>query len=227
MALMSTSDRPVRWLPTLVFCALVTALGVHFTAVSDRPAGKPFSYVPPATFQPISVPANLNADNSVDRVWVEPTAVSKLDPRISLSHAPQEAQIDDASLGVIAQGMPALYEKSHGTWTEERHVAHLRPDGARVGLIVGDLTTTDELHVKTMQLIFPDDTGTSIVTASFDQVSSQRLVPDLEKSLDVADGVKKLGKKPDNNVYYTYFIGALIFAVVAQLALARVRRSRS
>ncbi|MEO7109888.1 MAG: hypothetical protein ABI183_05580 [Polyangiaceae bacterium] len=226
-AVSSKGERPVRWLPTLVFCALVTALGARFTAVSEVPAGKPFSYVPPATFKPISIPANLNADNSVNRIWVEPTAMSKLDPRISLSHAPQEAQIDDMSLGGIAQGMPALYEKSNGTWTEERHVAHLRPDGARVGLIVGDLRTTDELHLKTMQLIFPDDTGTSIVTASFDRVSSQRLVPEIEKSLDTADGVKKLGKKPKDNMYYAYFIGALIFAILAQLAFSRLRRSKS
>jgi hypothetical protein len=217
----------VRWLPTLAFCALVTAVGVQFSTISTVPAGKPFSYVPPSTFQPISVPANLNADNSVDRVWVEPTAVSKIDPRITLSHTPQLAQIDDAALGAIASGMPALYEKSHGTWTEERHVAHLRPDGARVGLIVGDLITADESHLKTVQMIFPDDTGTSIATASFDQVSSQRLVPELEKSLDVADGVTKLGKKPENNVYFAWFLGALIFSLAAQALFFRRSKSKS
>lgn len=222
------ASRPglLRFLPTLVFCAVVTAIGVQFSTISDVPAGKPFSYVPPSTFNPISLPAAMNADNSVEHVWIEPTVVSKLEPRITLSHAPQQAEIDNAALGVIAAGMPELYEKSHGQWTEERHVVHLRPDGARVGLIVGDLLTSEETHVKTMQMIFPDDTGTSIATASFDQVSAQRLVPDLEKSLDVATGVKKLGKKPENNVYFAYFLGSLIFAVAAQAIFKTLRKQK-
>jgi hypothetical protein len=224
---MASRSGLLRFLPTLAFCAVVTAIGGEFRTISDVPAGKPFSYVPPDTFHPISLPANLNADDSVERLWVEPTAVSKLDPRITLSHTTQVPQVDEGTLRIIVSGMPALYEKSHGTWTEERHVVHVRPDGARVGLIVGDLVTADEVHLMTMQMIFPDDTGTSIATASFDQVSSERLVPQLEKSLDVADGVKKLGKKPENNVYIAWFFGALIFAVGAQAIFRSLRKSKS
>jgi hypothetical protein len=223
---MASRSGPLRFLPTLVFCGVVTAVGGQIRTIFDVPAGKPFSYVPPSTFKPIAMPASMNADKSVEALWIEPTVVSKLEPRITLSHAPEQAEISDGALGIIASGIPALYEKSHGQWTEERHVVHLRPDGARVGLIVGDLLTADQAHVKTMQMIFPDDTGTSIATASFDQVSAPRLVPDLEKSLDAADGVKKLGKKPENSVYLTYFFGSLIFAIAAQ-AIFNTLRSRT
>lgn len=224
---MSSRSGLGRWLLILAFCAAVTAIGVQVSTISDVPANKPFSYVPPQTFHPISMPANLNADDSVERLWVEPTTVSKLDPRITLSHTEQRPPIDDGALETMASGMPALYEKSHGTWTEDRHVVHVRPDGARVGLIVGDLVTVDAAHVKTVQMIFPDDAGTSIVTASFDFVSAERLVPEFEKSLDVADGVKKLGKKPKNTVYYAYFFGALIFALGAQAIFRARRKSKS
>ena len=98
---------------------------------------------------------------------------------------------------------------------------HLRPDGAKVGLIVGDLTTAGEAHLKTMQMIFPDDTGTSIATASFDFVSAQRLVPEFEKSLDAAEGVKRLGKKPKNWLYFAYFLGAALFVIALQFIAAR------
>ncbi|MEO8877166.1 MAG: hypothetical protein ABI461_16350, partial [Polyangiaceae bacterium] len=159
----------VRFAPTLVFAAVISAVAGHFSGISEVPAGKAFTYTPPTGFAPITLPATINADKSVDRVWAEPSQVSKLDPRVTLSHTPQQAQIEDAALGTIADGMPAMYEKS-GTWTEERAISHVRPDGAKVGLIVGNLVTTDDSHLKTMQMIFPDDTGTSIATASFDGV---------------------------------------------------------
>jgi hypothetical protein len=215
-----------RFLPTLAFCAAMTAVGVHFSTIPDVPAGKPFSYVPPSTFNPISLPANLDPANAVERVWVEPTAVSKINPRITLTHSPQETPLDGFSLAPIADGMPALYAKSGGQWTEERHIVHVRPDERRVGIIVGDLVSADQSHLKTVQMIFPDDTGTSIVTASFDQVSAQRLVPELEASMDAADGLKKPGKKAENNVYFAWFFGSLIFAVIAQILFnARKRTS--
>jgi hypothetical protein len=75
--------------------------------------------------------------------------------------------------------------------------------------------------LKTMQMVFPDDTGASIATASFDFVSSQRLVPEFEKSLDDATGVKKLGKKPENWLYFAYFFGAALFAIAAQFIASR------
>jgi len=222
------SPRPVaiHWLSTILFAGVISGIAGHFSAVSDVSAGHPFSYAPPDGFSAIAPPAaaaaaNVNADTSVDRVWVEPSMATQLAPRVTLSHTAQQAQMDDASLGAIANGMPAIYEKSHGAWIEERHVVHVRPDGAKVGLIVGNLVTAAGGHLRTMQMVFPDDTGTSIATASFDVVSAPRLVPAFEKSLDTADGIKKFGKKADNWVYIAWFGGATIFALFLQLLVAR------
>jgi hypothetical protein len=218
---MAKTTSPVRWVPTLAFSAVVAILAAHFSGVPEVPANKPFSYVPPTGFNPATLPNNVNADNGVDRIWVEPTAASTIAPRVTLSHTPQEASVDSIALGTIADGMPALYDKSHGRWVEERHVAHVRPDGARVGLIVGNLTIADNAPFKTMQMVFPDDTGTSIATASFNSISAPRLVPEFEKSLDDAIGVKKLGKKPENWMYFAYFFGAALFVIALQFVAAR------
>jgi hypothetical protein len=218
---MVKSSSSVRWVPTLAFSALVAILGVHFSGEPEVPAGQPFTYVPPQGFNPVTLPANVNADNGVDKIWAEATAVSRIAPRVTLSHTTQETVLDGVALAPLADGLPALYAKSHGQWTEERHIVHVRPDGKRAGLIVGDLTTADDAHLKTMQMIFPDDTGTSIATASFDQVSAARLVPEFEKSLDDAMGLKKPGKKPENWLYFAYFFGATSFLIALQWIAAR------
>lgn len=210
----------IRWAPTLIFAALVAVLAGRAASSPEVPAGAPFTYVPPSTFAPIDMP---NADPGVDKVWIEPTAVSKLDARITLHHAAHAASLEEPALAAIAQGMPAMYASSHGQWSEVRHVVHSRPDGAKVGLIVGDLTTAENVHMQTMQLLFPDDTGSSIVTASFDKVSAERLVPEIEKSMDDAKGVKKLGKEAPGSVYLTYGLGALLVAFAAQIVFGRRR----
>ena len=210
----------VRWLPTLIFALACALLGSHFGATPEAPANAPFAYVPPAGFIPVDLSTKL--DSSVIKAWIEPSILAtSLDARITLSHSSHVADLGDAALAVISAGMPALYAKSQGQWSEERHLVHHRPDGGSVGLIVGALTTGDGVKMRTMQMLFPDDTGSSIVTASFETSLNQRMTPEIEKSMDDATGVKKLGKSAASWIVLVWALGGLLFAIAAQIVVGR------
>ncbi len=214
----------VRWLPTVIFALACALLGSHFGATPEMPANAPFTYVAPTGFIPVDLSTKL--DSSVEKAWIEPSVLaSSLDARITLSHSSHVAELGDAALSAIAAGMPALYAKSHGQWSEERHLVHHRPDGASVGLIVGALTTAEGVKMRTMQLLFPDDSGSSIVTASFETTLNERMTPELEKSMDEATGVKKLGKSASSWIVLAWALGGLLFAIAAQIIVGRRARS--
>lgn len=211
---------PVRWLPTVIFALACAFLGAHFGATPEMPANAPFAYVPPVGFIPVDLGAK--PDSNVTQAWIEPSVLAtSLDARITQTHSAHFTDLGDGALSAIAAGMPALYEKSHGQWSEERHLVHHRPDGASVGLIVGALTTGDGVQMRTMQMLFPDDSGSSIVTASFQTSLNERLTPELEKSLDDASGVKKLGKSAPNWMVLAWALGGLLFAIAAQMVIGR------
>lgn len=210
----------VRWLPTVIFALACALLGSHFGATPEMAAGAPFAYVPPQGFIPVDLSTKL--DSSVIKAWIEPSILARsLDARITLSHSSHVADLGEAALSAISAGMPALYAKSQGQWTEERHLVHHRPDGASVGLIVGALTTADGVSMRTMQMLFPDDTGSSIVTASFETSLNQRMTPEIEKSMDDATGVKKLGKSASSSIILAWALGGLLFAIAAQVVIGR------
>lgn len=219
MAATMSQRAAIRWLPTVVFAVAMAFGAGHVASTPDVPGGGPFAFAAPATFTPID--AGSEARPNVAKLWVEPTAIAPLAPRASLSHSPHQAALEEPALAEIAAGMPAMYARSNGSWKEVRHVVHVRPDGAKVGLIVGDLTTDTNVSLTTMQMMFPDDTGSSIVTASFAVPSATRLVPAFEKAMDDSTGVKKLGRAAPNWVYYAWGLGALLVAVAAQALLAR------
>ncbi|MEO8799671.1 MAG: hypothetical protein ABI551_17385, partial [Polyangiaceae bacterium] len=186
----------IRWLPTVLFAVVVAFGAGHAASTPDVPGGGPFVFAAPATFTRVDAGSGTNPN--VAKLWVEPTAISPLDPRATLSHSPHRAALEEPALAEIAAGMPAIYANSKGTWKEARHVVHIRPDGGKVALIVGDLTTDTNVRMTTMQMMFPDDTGSSIVTASFAVPSATRLIPAFEKAMDDSTGVKKPGKPAPN-----------------------------
>ena len=213
--------RTVRWLPTVIFAIVVAFAAGQRATVPEAPGGGPFVFAPPATFT--SIDAAGEKSPGVLHLWVEPSAVSTLEARATEAHVNHQAALEETALAEIAAGMPAVYAKSKGTWTEARHSVHVRPDGKKVGLIVGNLVTDANVYMQTMQMMFPDDTGSSIVTASFAVPSAERLVPAFEKSMDDSTGVKGLGRPAPNAIYLEWGAGALLLAIAAQIVLARRR----
>ena len=93
--------------------------------------------------------------------------------------------------------MPKAFDEC--TWTHRRHETRTRSDGARVGLIEGDCSRSVDLgsfglpsqkvRSRKLQLIFPDDEGTSILTASYPVEEAARWEPLLEATIESTRGV--------------------------------------
>lgn len=90
-------------------------------------------------------------------------------------------------LSKLASGMPDVFRASGVAWTFANVETRERPDGVRFGIIEGNATKKAgregaDLGVSYVvrQFVFPDDSGTSIVTASYprDEMSKWQAVFD-------------------------------------------------
>src|SRR5690606_32994974 len=152
-------------------------------------------YEPPPGF----VPLKTSADDQKDaKVWgfeeagpggprprgSEDLGLSAV--RVVVHHSNKELSVEEADLAKLASEMAGAFEDTC-TWVHRRHERRTRPDGARVGLIEGDCNREVDLEPlglprqrirsRKLQLMFPDDTGTSIVTASYPTDQAARWEP--------------------------------------------------
>ena len=155
--------------------ALAAAYGPRFTRTTSRPAGVAFGYTPPPDFNSAD-PAKLAeiqaAAPAIRGAWVVANVTAGLaKPSVSLLHAPRMAGVEMTELEAIAEGMPALLAASGETWRTERVSRETRSDGTSVGWIEGACSKGDQGY-HTIELVFPDDDGTSFVTATLPDPSA-------------------------------------------------------
>jgi hypothetical protein len=205
----------------------------------NRAAGAPFEYHPPDGF--VARPPK-DADASVSHVWVyeeegdgRPVATDQGASLIHavLHHSSKEMSVEERDLAKLAHEMPRAFEDSC-TWTHRRHELRTRSDGARVGLIEGDCRhdvdlgalglQTKKVHARKLQLMFPDDSGTSIVTASYPADQAARWEPVFEATIAKASGVATRVPSP---AAWIYAVWAAAGAVLGWLASALVARRAS
>jgi hypothetical protein len=198
----------VRRLLVCIVVALTTALvGPRLLGPQGRPAGEPFAYEPPEGFVPLEG-ATLEPlqDDAPPRVWVHPEPVdmrtthdrSKAVVRVVLHHSRQQMSVEEPDLAKLVGEMAKAFEESC-TWVHRRHERRIRADGSRVGLIEGDCDREVDLgwpglppqriRSRKLQLMFPDDTGTSIVTASYPADQASRWEPLIEATIAKARGI--------------------------------------
>jgi hypothetical protein len=203
---------------------VAAALGPRITGPHDRAAGAPFVYTPPEGFVPASeenTRAILGQIVGGQRAWVHPVSLLDLyTPNITLTHTNHGGLVADDEIAKLAGGMPDMFAQSGVTWKEVRHDARLRGDGTRVALILGDCTK-GVLHYRSMQMAFPDDAGTSIVTASFPADAAARWEPLMEASMVTATGVALRVVPPENWMYVAWGLGG---GILAFLAMGLTRR---
>jgi len=194
----AASSSAAAWSMALLAGVFVGAIAPRVVGPSDRAAGEPFAYTPPEGL----VPATANAPEGGDldaatlsatRLWAKPMVPTllgppKYRPQISLVHTTKRAPIEEAELAAVAEGLPAMFASSGITWSETRHWTHLRPGGARVGIVAGD-AVKGSLAYRMMQIAFPEDSGTSIVTASYPGDEAAKYEAEVEASIDRAVGV--------------------------------------
>jgi hypothetical protein len=175
----------------LVGGALAAAFGPRFTQATSRSAGEPFSYTPPPEFNPAD-PEQLAAIQAsapqIRGAWVVASSAPGLaKPSVSLLHAPRMEGVEMSELDAIADGMPALLAASGATWRTERISRESRGDGTSVGWIEG-ACSKGELGYHSLELVFPDDDGTSFVTATLpDPIAGSTAGSSTEAKLETWD----------------------------------------
>lgn len=170
-------------------------VGPKIVGPHDRPAGRPFEYTPPAHFKEAKGEGSEEAKAMFRRAWTyQGPKVAQLDriPTINWTHTQRQGTVEPDDMTRIASGMPEMYRASDVTWKLVRVATLARKDGGRVGLIEGELEAKDGAGVRrwrSMQLAFPEDDGTAIVTASYGLSGAKEWANEVEATIDDATGV--------------------------------------
>ncbi len=224
-----------RWILVVVVSLVAAAVGPRVVGARGRAGGEPFTYEPPEGFVAGRDP---KAEQEGARVWVyadktegTPFAERKASvTRIVLTHSSKEMSVEEVELAKLAEEMPKAFE-GLCTWKYRRHEMRVRADGARVGLVEGDCERDVDLRAlglpatalasRKLQLMFPDDTGTSIVTASYPTDEATRWVPLFEATIARARGVALRVPPPPP---WQHFAWGAAGALLAWLGTALVSR---
>ncbi|HEY8079055.1 MAG TPA: hypothetical protein VIF62_33210 [Labilithrix sp.] len=216
-----------RVVPTAILGGLLAFVGPRLTMPHDKSAGEPFQWEPPAGFDEMKGAITIEVEPA-GRKWrlSDPTGHPFV-PRVILTHSPKTMAVDESELARIAAGMPEEFRTSGLTWVERRHETRVRPDGARVGLIEADcerppdtaplLLGRPEAVVKfrKLQLVFPEDEGTSIVTADFAEEEASTWEPIFEASIAKAKGVATRVPPPPTWVFAGWGAAGLVLGWLA------------
>jgi hypothetical protein len=225
--------------PIVLGALLFGVVGPRLTWPHGKSAGEPFAWVPPDGFVEVHEPA---ADGEPEgRKWrlADPVGHAFV-PRAEVTHSPSELPVDEAALAQIAAGMPSTFAPSGVTWTERRHEMRTRPDGARVGLLEGDWvkradigmmlmakSNTVDVHARKLQLVFPDDTGTSIVTIDYGKDEAATWEPIFEASIAKAKGVATRVPAPPMWMYTAWGSAGLVLGWLASALLGSRREAET
>lgn len=183
-------------LVALVVAATFALAGPRLIGPRSRSASEPFAFVPPDGFVETKA-ASTRVDASSARAWELPDEPPRSRPSVVVHHTAVAMQVDEASLAKMVAEMPQAFEDC--TWVHRRHETRERPDGARVGLIEGDCNREIDLSAaglpsikassRKMQLVFPENEGSSIATISYPTEHADRYQPVFEATIGRAKGV--------------------------------------
>lgn len=223
----------MRAWPIAVVVAVTAGLvGPRLVATPSRAAAEPFTYVPPDGF--VERPAtSTKVEAPGARAWELGPQGSGEDaknrPVVVVHHSKLAMQVDEPSLGKMVADMPQAFEDC--TWIHRRHETRVRSDGARVGLIEGDCEREVDLgavglpstkaKVRKLQLVFPENEGTSIATISYPVDRAARWEPLFEATIERSKGVATRVPPPPTWQHVAWGIGGL---VVGGLAAALFRK---
>lgn len=226
-----------RAIVVLIVALLFVVIGPLLTSPRGKSAGTSFVYEPPEGFKH---PTEKVKGAEGAEVWVfdEPLpAIAPMmnpvrnpnPPTVVVTHSTKEMSVEERDLAKLVEDMPSAFEGC--TWVHRRHELRARADGARVGMIEGDcdrqvdLTAfglpTKTIKQRKLQLMFPDDEGTSIVTASYLTEQAARWEPLFEATIGKAKGVATRTPPPPSWMYAAWGVAGL---AIAWLATALVQR---
>jgi hypothetical protein len=229
-----------RAIVVLIVAALFAIAGPLFTSPRPRAAGTAFVYEPPDGFKP---PKDKPKDADGAEVWVfeesAPVmgrgmalpAANPNPPSVVLTHSTKQMSVEERDLAKLAEAMPSAFEAC--TWVHRRHELRTRADGARVGMIEGDCDKELDLSAfglpsktikqRKLQLMFPDDEGTSIVTASYPTEQASRWEPLFEATIGKAKGVATRTPPPPPWMYAAWGAAGLVIGWLASALMMKRR----
>ena len=200
----------------IIFTAIVFVwLGPFITAPRGKKAETAFVYEPPEGF-------TKGPDTKDALVWTfidsGPGARPSQPPSAVLTHSAKNISVEERDLAKLALEMPSAFDGCH--WVHRRHEMRTRADGARVGMIEGDCDHDVDLAAiglppktiksRKLQLMFPDDEGTSFVTASYPTEQGTRWEPLFEATIAKAKGVATRVLPPPNWMYAAWAAAGLV-----------------
>lgn len=197
-------------------------------ASKARSAGQPFAYLPPEGF----VPEKEKTKDGV-LVYVHPDTQVGEPAVVAVHHSAKTITFAEGELARLVADMPKAFEDAKCPWVHRRTDVVTRADGARVGVIEGDCDrevqmrhfsgqmTTRKFRTRKLQIIFPDDTGLSIATASYATEEAARWLPAFEATVHSARGVASRYPPPSP---LTYAMWAAAGAILGWLGAALVSR---
>lgn len=220
-----------KWPMVAVFAVVAGLAGPRLVAPSSRPAGGAFEYVPPDGFHDIPA-SSAKIDAPGARAWEHAVDDAPGGAVVVVHHSAMKMQVDEPSLAQMAADMPRAFEDC--AWVHRRHETRVRPDGARVGLIEGDCDRDIDLDalglskktakLRKLQLVFPDDDGTSIATVSYPTSHAERFEPMFEASVDRAKNVALRVPPPPAWTHVAWGLGALVLGGLAAALIGKKER---
>lgn len=227
-----------RAIVVLIVTLAFLVVGPMLTSARPKSAGTAFVYEPPEGFKPVRA---ARFDEASAQVWsyeepsMTPAArgITPNPPQAVLTHSTKQMSVEEADLAKLTEDMASAFEGCH--WVHRRHELRTRADGARVGLIEGDCDheldlTPFGLPAKTikqrkLQLMFPDDEGTSIVTGSYLTEQASRWEPLFEATIGKAKGVATRTPAPPPWMYGAWGAAGLVLGWFASALVNRGDKS--
>ena len=213
------------WVIALVIAITFALAGPRLVGPQNQSASEPFAYVPPDGFKELPA-TSKRVDSAGAKAWERPDEPATLRPSIVVTHSAVNMQVDEANLGKMVTDMPNAFEDC--TWVHRRHEMRTRADGARVGLIEGECSREIDLRAagldsikassRKLQLIFPENEGSSIATISYPTEKADRWEPVFIDTINKAKGVATRVPPPPT----WQFVGGGVAGLVLGWLLAKV-----
>ena len=205
------------WIIAIVIALTFALAGPRMVGEQNRSSEDPFTYVPPPGFKELPA-TSKRVDSTGAKAWEIPDEPATVRPSVVVHHSAVNMQVDPPNLAKMVADMPNAFEDC--TWVHRRHETRTRPDGARVGLIEGecnreiDLTKAGLGNIKAssrkMQLVFPENEGSSIATISYPTEHAARWEPLFEKTILDSKGVATRVPPPGTWVFVGWGVVGLL-----------------
>jgi hypothetical protein len=184
------------WVIAIVIAVTFALAGPRMVGEQNRPSEEPFAYVPPEGFKELPA-TSKRVDASGAKAWEVPEEPATIRPSVVVHHSAVNMQVDEPNLAKMVADMPNAFEEC--TWVHRRHETRTRPDGSRVGLIEGECNREIDMSAaglgnlkassRKMQLVFPENEGSSIATISYPTEKAARWEPAFEETILKSKGV--------------------------------------